>query len=491
LFNYFFCKKTSLLNDILSGITVSLVLVPTAISFSFIAGVSPLSGLYGSFVAAILTSLIGGRPGMISGSASALAVVIASLVTDYGVQYLFAAVIIMGVIQVLAGVFRLGKFMRLVPHSVMLGFINGLAIVIFLSQLAHFRVTDATGQMQWIVGKELWIMLGLVGIGMLIIHFLPKLTRIVPASLAAVVAITLLVYFFAIPTRLIGDVALIEGGFPPFNIPSIPYTLETLKIILPYAVILAVVGLIQSHMTLQFVDEVTEIRGNGDKEFLGQGIANIVIGFFTGMGASATIPYSVVNINSGGRGRISGVVAGVFLLLYILIGYSLIELIPVAALVAVMFMVCLSTFEWSSFRLLGKIPKSDAFVILLVSLTTVFTDLSIAVFFGVIVSALVFAWDKSKRINIEKHVDPQGVKHYKLIGPLFFASAKTFQNNFDSEKDPKTIVIDFSNSRICDHSGIEVISSLIEKYEAIEKKVLLRNLSPDCKNTIAKAGIHH
>lgn len=491
MFNYIISKKTSFLNDILAGITVSLVFVPTGISYAFIAKLDPLKGLYTSAIVAILAAIVGGRPGMISGSASAIAVVASSLVVEQGPEYLFAAVILMGIFQILAGVFQLGKFMRLIPHSVMLGFINGLAIVIFISQLSHFQKLDSSGQMHWITGVDLWIMLGLVAFSMLIIHFFPKLTRSVPASLIAIVVVTFLVYLFTIPTPLIGDVALIEGGFPPFNIPSIPYTLETLWILLPYAGILAIIGLTQSHMTLQFIDEITETRGHGNREFIGQGVANTITGFFTCMGGCATMPYSVVNVNSGGKGRLSGVVAGLFLFSYIFIAHSLIDAIPVAALVGVMFMVVLSTFEWSSFRLLGQIPKTDAFVIILVSLATVLTDLAIAVLCGVIVSALVFCWQKSKRISVEMHIDTNGVKHYKLIGPLFFASAKTFQQLFDWKNDPKEVVIDFSQSRICDHSGIEVIGSLIEKYNASKKKIFLKNLSPDCRDAISKAGIHH
>lgn len=490
MFYYFLPKKSSLVSDILAGITISLVLVPISISFAFISEVNPLTGLYASVIMVIITAAIGGRPGMISGPASAMAVVSAALVVEHGIEYLFAALILMGLLQIVAGIFRLGMFMRLVPHSVMLGFVNGLAIVIFLSQLSQFQNVDPAGNVVWMSGSELWIMLSLVAFSMLIIHFLPKLTNSVPASLVAVVVSTLIVEFFHIPTRSIGDIALIEGGFPSFSIPTIPFDFQALEIILPYAGVLAVIGLIQSHMTLQFIDEVTESRGRGSKEFVAQGIANIVTGFFQGMGGCATIPLSVVNINSGGRGRISGVVAGIFLMLYILFAYPLIEMIPIASLVGVMFIVVLSTFEWSSFRLLGKIPKSDAFVIVLVSLTTVFTDMAVAVILGVIVSALAFAWERSKQVRVDIYTDDEGIKHYEIHGPLFFASTKSFQKAFDKEEDPQTIMIDFKWSRVCDHSSIQVLSSLIDRYNAAGKKVLLRNLSPDCRNAVTKAGIH-
>lgn len=489
LFSYFRENKKSLRTDILSGLTVSLALVPEAVAFAFFAGVEPLVGLYAAFIIGLIASIFGGRPGMISGATGALAMVIVTLVADHGIEYLFASVVLMGFIQILIGVFRFGKFMRLVPHPVMLGFVNGLAIVIFIAQLSHFKAADASGNLQWITGANLWIMLGLTGLSMAIIHFLPKLIKSIPSSLAAIVVVTLIVKFFQIDTPLILDIASIKGGFPQFHIPIIPFTWEAFKIIFPYALILASVGLIESLMTLQLIDEVTETRGSGNRECVGQGLGNILTGFFGGMGGCAMIGQSMININSGGRGRASGISAALFLFFYIVLGSFLIEEIPIAALTGVMFMVVLCTFEWSSIRILRKIPLSDAFVLIFVSLVTVLTNLAIAVGCGVIISALVFAWEKSKRIRFETKIDKDGVKTYKINGPLFFGSSKSFQEIFNRKKDPKQIVIDFKNSRVCDHSGIEVISAVIEKYEAYNIEVKLKNLSPDCKNAVKKAGV--
>ena len=338
-------------------------------------------------------------------------------------------------------------------------------------------------------GPSLWIMLGLTGLSMVIIHFLPKWLKSLPSSLVAIIAVTLIVKFFQIDTPSISDIASIKGALPKFRIPSIPFTWESLKIIFPYALILASIGLIESLMTLQLIDEVTETRGRGNRECIGQGLGNIVTGFFGGMGGCAMIGQSMINVNSGGRGRASGVTAALFLFFYIILGADLIGMIPIAALVGVMFMVVLCTFEWSSIRILKKIPLADAFVIVLVSVVTVLTDLAIAVGCGVIVSALVFAWEKSKRIKFETKVDHNGVKIYTIYGPLFFASAKSFQALFERKNDPKLIVIDFKHSRVCDHSGIEAISSVIKKYQAYAMEVKLKNLSPDCKNAIEKAGI--
>lgn len=489
LFNYIISEKKSLINEILAGITVSLILVPTAISFAFISNVEPMTGLYSAFFLSLIAAIFGGRPGMISGVASALAVISGTIVNEYGVNYLYVAVILMGVFQILAGSFRLGKFMRLIPHSVMLGFVNGLAVIIFLSQLSHFQYTDLDGKELWYTGSTLWMMILLVGVTMVIIHFSPKIIRSIPAPLLAIIVITATVLAFGIETPLLKDVASIHGKLPQFSFPLITITLDSLKAIFTSAVALAVIGLIQSHMTLQFIDEITETRGHGNREFVGQGLANLVTGFFQGMGGCATIPLSIVNINSGGRRRISGVVASVCLLVYILFGYMLIEIIPLAALVGVMFMVALSTFEWSSFRLLGKIPKSDAFVILLVSVTTVITNIAFSVFLGAVISAFVFAWDKSKRIHVETITDKSGIKHYKINGPLFFASAKSFRKVFERKNDPHSIIIDFKNSRICDHSAIKAINLVLKNYQAHEKKVYLKNLSPDCKDALNKLGI--
>lgn len=487
MFSYFVRNKKSLKTDILSGLTVSLALVPEAVAFAFVAGVAPLVGLYAACIIGFFAATIGGRPGMISGATGALAVVIVSLVASHGIEYLFAAVILMGVIQILIGLFRFGKFMRLVPHPVMLGFVNGLAIVIFIAQLDHFKVTDATGT-HWITGASLWIMLSLIALSMLIIHFLPKLTKAIPSSLAAIIVVTLLVRLIGIDTPSISDIASIGGGLPKFHFPMIPFTLEAFKVILPYAVIMALVGLIESLMTLQLIDEVTETRGNGNRECLGQGIGNVVTGFFGGMGGCAMIGQSMINVNSGGRGRASGISAALFLFFYIILGSSLIEMIPIAALVGVMFMVVLCTFEWSSIRILRKIPRSDAFILIFVSVVTVLTDLATAVILGVVLSSLVFAWQKSKRIFSETKIE-EGVKVYEIQGPLFFGSAKSFLELFDIKKDPKHIEIDFKNSRVCDHSAIEAINTVITKYTSHKKQVKLSNLSPDCLSAVKKSEI--
>ena len=491
MFSYFRKNKKSLSSDILSGLTVSLALVPEAVAFAFVAGVTPLVGLYAASIIGFIASIFGGRPGMISGATGALAVVIVTLVADHGVEYLFATVILMGIIQILIGVLKFGKFMRLVPHPVMLGFVNGLAIVIFIAQLDRFKIADAAGNLHWMTGSKLWMMLGLTGLSMVIIHCVSKWIKSIPSSLVAIIVVTLIVRLFHVDTLSISDIASIKGGFPQFRLPSIPFTWESLKIIFPYALILASIGLIESLMTLQLIDEITETRGRGNRECIGQGLGNVVTGFFGGMGGCAMIGQSMINVNSGGHGRTSGITAALFLFFYIILGSDLIGMIPIAALVGVMFMVVLCTFEWSSIRILRKIPLSDAFVIVLVSVVTVLTDLAIAVGCGVIVSALVFAWEKSKRIRFEVKTDSHGIKTYTINGPLFFGSAKSFQKIFDRKNDPKLIVIDFKNSRVCDHSGIEVISSVIKKYNANGMEVKLKNLSPDCKNAIEKAGLIH
>lgn len=488
MFNLISKTKETLKNDLLSGLTVSLALVPEAVAFSFVAGVEPLIGLYSAFIVGLVTALCGGRPGMISGATGALAVVIVSLVANHGVEYLFATVVLMGLIQISAGLLGLGKFVRLIPHSVMLGFVNGLAIVIFLAQLSQFKFVDSLGAEQWLAGKDMIMMLGLVGLTMLIIFFLPKFTKAIPASLAAILTVTGLVHFLGLDTRSVADMASVGGGLPAFHIPQVDLSLATLKIIAPYSFIMAAVGLIESLMTLQLVDEVTETRGRSNRECVGQGLANLITGFFGGMGGCAMIGQSMINVNSGGRGRASGISAALFLLFFIVAGSSLIELIPLAALVGVMFMVVLGTFEWSSVRILGKIPKSDAFVIVLVSTVTVFTDLAIAVFCGIIVSSLVFAWKKSQFISSNEYLDEEGHKHYQFNGPLFFGSVQSFQDLLNPKDDPKRIYLDFKNSKVCDYSSIEVINNIVAKYKAQNKEVYISNLNPDCANLIDKAG---
>lgn len=480
--------RKTLKNDILSGLTVSLALVPEAVAFAFVAGVAPLVGLYAAFIVGLITSLFGGRPGMISGATGALAVVAVGLVSQHGVEYLFAAVVLMGFIQLAAGWSELGKFVRLIPHSVMLGFVNGLAIVIFLAQLSQFKYRGLDGDMTWLPYPELLTMLSLVVLTMVITHFLPKLTKAVPSTLAAIVSVTLLVHLFGIETRVVLDMASVSGGLPRFHIPQVPFAWDTLKIIFPYAFIMAAVGLIESLMTLQLVDEVTETRGRSNKECVGQGFANIFTGFFGGMGGCAMIGQSMINVKSGGRGRASGFSAALFLLFFIVLGSGLIEKIPLAALVGVMFMVVIGTFEWSSVRVLGKIPKVDAVVIILVSAVTVFTDLAIAVFCGVVVSALAFAWEKSQSILSHTYIDEDGFKHYELEGTLFFGSVKSFKILFDVKADPQKVFLDFTRIRITDYSSIEVVANLVKKYKDLGKEVYVKNLSPDCRRIILKSG---
>ena len=475
-------------NEILSGLTVALALVPEAVAFAFVAGVEPLVGLYAAFMVGLLAAIFGGRPGMISGATGAMAVVMVALVADHGVEYLFAAVVLTGLLQMGAGVLRLGKFIRIVPHPVMLGFVNGLAIVILLAQLQHFQVSSAEGVMEWMRGEPLMIFAGLVLLTMSIIHFLPKLTGAFPASLAAIIAVSLLALGMDLDTTTVGDLASIKGGLPAFHLPSVPFNFETLMIILPYSFILAAVGLIESLLTLSLIDEVTNTRGRGNRECMGQGIANTVTGLFGGMGGCAMIGQSMINVNSGGRQRMSGVAAALFLLMFILFASPLIERIPMAALVGVMFVVVIATFEWSSLRLMGKIPVSDAFILVLVSAVTVFTDLAVAVVVGVIVSALVFAWEHAKHINIRTYDDDQGSRVHELNGPLFFGSVKNFLELFNPEDEPKDVIIEFQNSRVADHSAIEAIDTLAERYIRAGKTLHLRHLSEECRQLLKKAG---
>ncbi|MEN8168839.1 MAG: SulP family inorganic anion transporter [Pseudomonadota bacterium] len=475
-------------NDILSGLTVALALVPEAVAFAFVAGVGPLVGLYAAFMVGLITAVFGGRPGMISGATGALAVVMVALVAQHGVEYLFAAVVLMGIIQVSVGLLKMGKFIRMVPHPVMLGFVNGLAIVIFLAQLQSFQVKDAEGISQWLEGMPLWLMLGLVALTMAIIQYLPRLTKAIPSSLAAIIVVTLIVIGLGLESRTVGDMASIAGGFPEFHIPMVPFSLETLWIILPYSIIFAAIGLIESLLTLTLIDELTETRGRGNRECIGQGAANLATGFFGGMGGCAMIGQSMINVNSGGRGRLSGISAALFLLAFILFASGLIEMIPLAALTGVMFMVVIGTFEWSSLRIMGRIPRADAFMIILVSGVTVATDLAIAVVVGVIVSALIFAWEHAKHINVTTSEGKMGSKIYELNGPLFFASVKNFQDLFDVKNDPDDVVVEFQNSRVMDHSAIEAIDTLAERYMNAGKRLHLRHLTAECQELLEKAG---
>ena len=473
-------------NEILSGLTVALALVPEAVAFAFVAGVDPLVGLYAAFMVGLLAAIFGGRPGMISGATGAMAVVMVALVAQHGVEYLFAAVVLTGLIQILAGILRLGKYIRIVPHPVMLGFVNGLAIVIFLAQLQHFQVPGTDGD--WMSGSALYILLGLVALTMAIMHFLPKITGAFPAALAAILVISFMVIGFDIDTNTVGDLASIKGAFPSFHIPSVPFSWETLSIIFPYAIVLAAVGLIESLLTLSLIDDITNTRGRGNRECVGQGIANTATGLFGGMGGCAMIGQSMINVNSGGRQRLSGIAAAIFLLIFILFASSLIEQIPMAALIGVMFMVVLGTFEWSSLRIIKKIPKTDAFVLILVSGVTVATDLAFAVVVGVIVSALFFAWEHASHINVKSYDDEKGSRVYELNGPLFFGSVKNFLELFTPNEDPDDVIIEFQNSRVADHSAIEAIDNLALKYIKAGKKLHLRHLSPECRELLKNAG---
>lgn len=491
-------KRGSFKDDILSGLTVALALVPEAVAFSFVAGISPIIGLYGAFMMGLVTSLIGGRPGMISGATGALAVVMVHLIKEgnalgdpslnMGLQYLFATLLLAGSIQIAFGLLKLGKFIRMVPHSVMMGFVNGLAMVIFLSQLNMFK-TDGN----WMTGPPLFTMLGLVAVTMGIMIFLPKLSKKIPAALVGILVVSAIVIFGGIETATVksfivsGGGTGIKAGLPTFNIPVIPVNFTTLKFILPYAFILAMIGLIESLMTLQVIDELTDTRGSGNRECIAQGTANMVNGLFGGMGGCAMIGQSIINIKSGGRGRLSGIVAAVALLMFILFGSTYIEMIPIAALVGVMFMVVSGTFAWSTFKIVGKVPWSDMFVVLLVTGLTVFFDLAIAVIAGVVVSALVFAWDNATRIRARKRVDERGVKHYEIYGPLFFGSTTLFNSKFDINNDPDEVIIDFQESRIMDQSAIEAINKLSENYLKQGKIIHLRHLSKDCTSMINKA----
>lgn len=469
-------------DDILSGLTVALALVPEAVAFSLIAQVSPLIGLYTAFIIGLITSILGGRPGMISGATGAIAVVVVSLVATHGVEYLFAAVVLMGLIQVSIGLLKFGKFIRLVPHPVIFGFVNGLAIVIFMAQLAQLKTTDAGGNTHWLSGMPLWIMLGFIILTMAIIHFLPKLTKAIPSSLAAILFVSAIIIGFGIETRSVGDIASIAGGLPQFHLPQVAINFEMLKIIFPYSLIMALVGLIESLLTLTVIDEMTETRGRGNKECVAQGVANVTTGFFGGMGGCAMIGQSIINVSSGGRRRLSGIVAAFALLAFILFGSSLIEKVPMAALVGLMFMVAIGTFEWASLKVFRKVPKMDVMVMILVTMVTViFHNLAVAVISGVIISALAFAWENAKRIRARKYVDQNGIKHYEIFGPLFFGSVTAFQEKFDVQNDPGEVIIDFKESRVVDHSAIEALNKVTERYRKVNKKIHLRHLSEDCK----------
>ncbi|MGY3055205.1 SulP family sulfate permease [Pedobacter sp. UYEF25] len=488
-FNLFdFKQKVDYKTEVLAGLTVAMTMIPESLSFAILAGFSPLTGLYAAFLMGLITAIFGGRPGMVSGGAGSTVVVLIALMHSNGIEYVFAAVVLAGIIQLLVGLFRLGKFIRLVPQPVMYGFVNGLAVIIFMAQIEQFKVATAGGGETWLAGSALWIMVGLVLLTIAIVMLFPKITKAVPASLVAIIIVFLLVLGFGIDTKTVKDIASISGGFPPFHIPSVPFSFDMLKIIFPYALVMAGVGLVESLLTLNVVDEITGTKGNGNKEAVAQGSANIVNGFFTGMGGCAMIAQSFVNLSAGSRARLSGIVAALTILLIILFGGSIIERVPMAALTGVMIMVAIGTFEWISLRIVNKMPRHDIAVGILVAVITVWlNNLALAVLIGVVISALVFAWESAKRIRARKYVDDQGAKHYEIFGPLFFGSTTTFLEKFDVSNDPEEVIVDFKESRIADMSAIDAVNKLTERYHKVGKKLHLRHLSEDCRLLLKNA----
>ena len=488
IFNLFdFSQKVNYRTEILAGITVAMTMIPESLSFAILAGFPPLVGLYGAFIMGLVTAILGGRPGLISGGAGATVIVLIALMKSDGLEFVFAAVALAGVLQILVGVFKLGKFIRLVPQPVMFGFVKGLAVIIFMSQLDQFK-TVVNGQQIWLTGSPMYIMLGLVALTIGIVVLTPKFTKTVPASLVAIMVVFALVYFFGIETKTVRDIASISGGFPPFHIPNIPINFETLQIIFPYALIMASVGLTEGLLTLNLVDEITETRGNGNRECIAQGSANILNGFFFGMGGCPMIAQTLVNLSAGSRARLSGIIAALTILVIILFGAPIIELLPMAALVGVMIMVAIGTFEWASFRIINKMPKHDIFVGIVVALITILLhNLALAVLIGVIIAALVFAWESAKRIRAKKYIDEKGVKHYEIYGPLFFGSTTAFSEKFDIKNDPKEVIIDFKESKITDMSAIDAVNKITGRYAKLNKTVHLRHLSADCRTLLKNA----
>lgn len=483
-----FSKKINYKNEILSGLTVAMTMIPESLSFAILAGLSPLIGLYAAFMMGLVTAIFGGRPGMVSGGAGATIVVLIALIKSHGVEYLFATVMLGGIFQMLVGIFKLGKFVRLIPQPVMYGFLNGLAVIIFMAQVEQFKITDASGIVHWLQGTTLYVMAGLTALTILIVYFFPKITKVVPASLVAILLVFGVVTVFGIQTKTVADIAHISGNLPSFHIPNLPFSLETLQIIFPYALIMAGVGLIESLLTLSMVDEITNSKGNANRESLAQGLANITNGFFGGMGGCAMVAQTLVNLNAGSRARLSGIIASITILIIILVGAPFIEKIPMAALVGVMMMVAISTFQWVSISIVNKMPKSDIFVGIMVALITIILhNLALAVLVGVVISALVFAWDNAKRIRARKHIDENGVKHYEIYGPLFFGSAMAFTDKFDPMNDPDEVVIDFKESRIVDMSAINTLDKLSKKYSDLNKNLHLKHLSEDCIKLLKNA----
>ena len=482
-----FSQKVNYRTEILAGLTVAMTMIPESLSFAILAGFPPLVGLYGAFIMGLITAIFGGRPGLISGGAGATVIVLIALMKSHGLEYVFGAIALAGVIQILVGLLKLGKFIRLVPQPVMFGFVNGLAIVIFLSQLEQFKMTNSASA-EWLTGTPLLIMAGLVTLTIGIVILLPKITRKIPASLAAIMIVFAIVTVFGIDTKKVEDIASVSGSLPPFHIPNIPLDLDTLQIIFPYALIMAAVGLTEGLLTLNLVDEITGSKGNSNRECVAQGSANILNGFFYGMGGCPMIAQTLVNLSAGARARLSGIVAALTILVIILVGAPVIGKLPMAALTGVMIMVAIGTFEWTSLKIFKRMPKSDIFVMVVVTLITVFLhNLALAVLVGVIISALVFAWDNAKRIRARKHVDENGVKHYEIYGPLFFGSVTAFAEKFDVKNDPHEIIIDFAESRVVDMSAIEALNSITNRYHKAGKTVRLQHLSPDCRSLLKNA----
>ncbi|KPX41228.1 SulP family inorganic anion transporter [Pseudomonas syringae pv. tagetis] len=479
-------KSIRIRAEVLAGLTTSFALVPECIAFALVAHLNPLMGLYGAFIICTLTALFGGRPGMVSGAAGSMAVVIVALVVQHGVQYLLATVLLGGLIMILFGLLRLGKLVRLVPYSVMLGFVNGLAIVIAMAQLEHFKVGES-----WLSGTPLYVMLGLVALTMSIVYLLPRLTRVAPPALVAILSVGLAVYLLGLPTRTLGDMAHIAGGLPVFALPDIPWNLETLRIIAPYAILMALVGLLETLLTLNLTDEITETRGYPDRECVALGAANMVSGAFGGMGGCAMIGQTVINLSSGGRGRVSGVVAGLMILMFVLFLSPLIERIPLAALVGVMFVVAQQTFAWASLRVLRKVPVNDVLAIIAVTVVTVLTDLATAVLFGIIIAAINFAWQQARELYADSHIEADGSKIYHLHGTLFFASTTPFLDQFNPAEDPALVTLDCRHLSFVDYSAIAALKTLRERYVKAGKHLRVVHLSERCKRLLKRAGVQH
>ncbi|MCP2038730.1 SulP family inorganic anion transporter [Chryseobacterium sp. HSC-36S06] len=475
-----FSQKVNYRTEILAGLTVAMTMIPESLSFAILAGFPPLVGLYGAFIMGLVTAVFGGRPGLISGGAGATVIVLIALMKSHGLEYVFGAVALAGVLQIIVGLLKLGKFIRLVPQPVMFGFVNGLAVIIFMSQLEQFKIST-NGQTEWLTGTPFLVMAGLVALTIAIVVLLPKVTKKIPASLVAIAVVFAIVMIFNIDTKQVEDIASVSGSLPPFHIPNIPLNLETLQVIFPYALIMAAVGLTEGLLTLNLVDEITGTKGNSNRECVAQGGANILNGFFFGMGGCPMIAQTLVNLSAGSRARLSGIVAALTILVIILVGAPVIGKLPMAALTGVMIMVAIGTFEWASLRIFKRMPKSDIFVMIVVTLITIFLhNLALAVLIGVIISALVFAWDNAKRIRARKHVDENGVKHYDIYGPLFFGSVTNFSEKFDVADDPEQIIIDFKESRVVDMSAIEALNVITNRYHKAGKTVRLQYLSPDC-----------